>query len=74
MVEDACKVLIKSHDGDENEIDNDEPDIDRSGAVEEADEGAGEGGRVVGEATKFQWVGATAPTRPYVDPPVIVVM
>jgi len=53
MVEDTCKILIESHDGDENEIDG-EPSTDRGGATEKASEGAGKGVGVVGEVTKFQ--------------------
>ena len=61
--EDTCKVLIEPHDGDENEIDDGEPSTDGGGVVEEASEGAGRGGRVVEEATKFQW-GRQPPLAP----------
>jgi len=63
MAEDACKVLIKPHDGDEIEIDDGEPKTDEGGAVEEAGEGVGGGGGVVEEATKFQW-GRPPPLAP----------
>ena len=63
MAEYACKVLIEPHDGDENEIDDGEPGTDGGGAVEEAGEGVGRGGGVVGEATKFQW-GRPPPLAP----------